>query len=467
MRTRALVALVAASAWLLFPGGAMAVVSADKKPEQADEKTGSKRDDSGGSGDRDSGDGHGGGRSSEPTTTTEAPKPLDRPSPGIDFAFATYRVFATQFEPTVPGSVEVAVPDKCVKFAALKNTATLALLKCPASYSLDRDYRIVVTRDGSPPGIIPVKEAGPWNIDDNWWSGRRGDEARRLYGDLPAGRPEAQVASGGGYNHVDDCKDLGGKPTGTPGGADQFGRCVRNPAGIDLSVAAARALGFRPLENAWVNVTLLWEPTEIILTNAKSGKALDVKDGSRLDAAPVIQHSYVGAANQRWRLRQVAGDVYTVAAAHTGKLLDVRDRSIAEGAHLMQHGATGGTNQQWRLIPLGPPAPPAALNKTSRPFTLVSVGSNKVLDVAGAATTDVAQVVQSTGTGAPNQTWIATIVEPPAPPPLPATPDRTDKASPAPVPASAAPTPAPAAPPSTPSGSSPGGIANPRELPAG
>lgn len=460
MRTRALVALIVASLSLFVPGLASATVAADKddaaSAKDRDDK--SKADDD-----------------APAPPPTEAPKPLEKPAPGLAYAYATYRVFATQFEPTVPASVEVAVPDKCVKFAGLRNTNALAALKCPASYSLDRDYRMVVTRDGGEPGIVPVKEAGPWNIDDNWWSGRRADEPRRLYADLPAGRPEAQVASSSGYNMVEDCKDLAGKLTGTRGGADQFGRCVRNPAGIDLSVAAARALGFGPLENAWVNVTLLWEPVEVVVTNVKSGKALDVKDGSRLDIAPVIQHSYVGGANQHWRLRPLSGDVYTISVGHTGKLLDVRDGSTAEGAPVMQHAAAGGANQQWRLVPRTF-TPAGAGRPASGVVTLVSVGSGKVLDVAGGSTAEAAAVVQSAPTGVANQNWRLTIIEPPVPAkPAGAANDTakpaTDTAKAAPAPAtSPAPTggPPPAAPaPAAAPASGPSPIATPRELPAG
>ena len=40
--------------------------------------------------------------------------------------FVTYRVFATQYEPNTAGAVEVALPDRCVKFASLGNTSALA-----------------------------------------------------------------------------------------------------------------------------------------------------------------------------------------------------------------------------------------------------------------------------------------------------------------------------------------------------
>lgn len=73
------------------------------------------------------------------------------------------------------------------------------------------------------------------------------------------GTPEAQAAFYNGYNRVSNCKNLNGSLSGHPGAADQFGRCVLNPGGIDLSVAAAARLGLGHLQNGWVTVTFLWE----------------------------------------------------------------------------------------------------------------------------------------------------------------------------------------------------------------
>ncbi len=440
MRTRSLVALIVASVCLLLPAGAQGAIVADKERADKDRSGEAKADDK------------------PEETRSEPAKELEKAPPGTALAFATYRVFATQFEPTVAGSVEVAVPDKCVKFAALRNTTVLGALRCSSSYTLARDYRIVVARDNGESGIVPVKEAGPWNIDDNWWSGRRPDEPRRMATDLPAGRPQAEVASRGAYNMVDDCKDLEGKPTGKAGGADQFGRCVLNPAGIDLSVAAARALGMGPVVNEWVNVTLLWEPVEVVVTNVKSGKSLDVKDASRVDAAPVIQHSYLAGAHQHWRLRPLNGDVYTATVGHTNKLLDVKDRSLADGASLIQHAAAGGTNQQWRLVQQSF-TPAGAGRAASGVFTLVSMGSGKVLDVAGGGTSEALPIVQTTAAGTASQSWRLTIIEPPVPKPPP--PPPASEASPAP-----AASPSTTAAPATGQGGG-GGIASPRELPAG
>ena len=41
-------------------------------------------------------------------------------------------------------------------------------------------------------------------------------------------------------------------------GRDQYGRKVTNPAGIDLTPRAARGLGLRKYQNAWVYVRFPW-----------------------------------------------------------------------------------------------------------------------------------------------------------------------------------------------------------------
>ena len=177
-------------------------------------------------------------------------------------SFVTYRVFATQYASHDPASVEVAVPDKCAKFAALKNTGALSSQGCPSGYGTNLDYRVIVTLANGRSEVIPVKDVGPWNVDDNYWnpSAAGSPRPRRLFGDLATGKPEATAAFSEAYNVQANCKDLDQKPTDRTAGADQFGRCVLNPAGIDLSLEAAKKLGLRPGENAFVNATFLWEP---------------------------------------------------------------------------------------------------------------------------------------------------------------------------------------------------------------
>jgi hypothetical protein len=179
--------------------------------------------------------------------------------------WTTVRVFATRYDPNTPNSVEVAVPDKCVKFASLGDTADLSNFHCGSGYPVGLDYRVLVTRDNGQSAYLPVKEVGPWNIDDNYWDPADSSypRPRRLFTDLTRGTPESQAAYYNGYHSVANCKDLNGNPTNGTAGADQFGRCVLNPSAVDISTAAAAQLGFSGAE--WITASFLWEPLEGIL----------------------------------------------------------------------------------------------------------------------------------------------------------------------------------------------------------
>ncbi|MEU0368962.1 hypothetical protein ABZ070_01640 [Streptomyces sp. NPDC006283] len=83
----------------------------------------------------------------------------------------------------------------------------------------------------------PVWDVGPWNTHDDHWNP---PSVRETFKDLPRGRPEAQAAYEDGYN----------------GGHDEFGREVRNPAGIDLADGTFYNVGLD--DNGWVTVTYLW-----------------------------------------------------------------------------------------------------------------------------------------------------------------------------------------------------------------
>jgi hypothetical protein len=83
----------------------------------------------------------------------------------------------------------------------------------------------------------PVWDVGPWNTHDDYWNP---SSVREMWKDLPRGKPEAQAAYQDNYN----------------GGADEFGRQVANPAGIDLADGTFYNVGLN--DNGWVTVTYLW-----------------------------------------------------------------------------------------------------------------------------------------------------------------------------------------------------------------
>jgi hypothetical protein len=128
----------------------------------------------------------------------------------------TCRVFATQYIGYTRR--EVALPHKELKF--------------------EGGYEVKIRRGDRHKTRARVKEVGPWNIRDNYWMPRR----KRDMWNLPQCLPEAEAAYYDNYNH----------------GEDQFGREVKNPAGIDLTPRVARAIGLSKYENAWVRVRFSW-----------------------------------------------------------------------------------------------------------------------------------------------------------------------------------------------------------------
>lgn len=85
----------------------------------------------------------------------------------------------------------------------------------------------------------PVKEVGPWNIKDNYW---QKPTNRSRFKNLPQCVPQAAAAYYNNHNN----------------GRDGFGRKVTNPAGLDMTLGAARKLGVgRQIQrNGLVRVTV-------------------------------------------------------------------------------------------------------------------------------------------------------------------------------------------------------------------
>ena len=309
-------------------------------------------------------------------------------------AFTSARVFATQYNPITPGSAEVALPDKCAKFAALGNTGALAQYQCGPGYAVGLDYRVVVTRDNGTYAILPLKDSGPWNIDDNYWDFGPGSPRPRRFGaGLPPGVPEAQAAFANGYNYSSNCLDLNRQPTGRGGGTDQFGRCVLNPAGIDLSVAAAAQLGLGAGQNEWLTVTYMWEPIRNNLVSVNSGQLIDVAGVSTEVGGRVIQWPANGGRNQQWRFEWLSPGTFRIVSVHSGQVIDVAGGSPDDGARVIQWPWNGGINQQWRFEAMGDA------------FRIVSAFSDKVLDVAGGDTSVGAVMIQWPRNGGANQHW--------------------------------------------------------------
>ena len=154
-----------------------------------------------------------------------------------DAAIDRELVYATQY--TGYTSFEVALPDRYVKFANLGDGWTGNIPSSLRPYYANPPYTVNVYNEATNQTVLSVvvREAGPWNVDDNYWDAASGSPSRRLFTNLALGMPEAQAAYYNGYN----------------GGKDQGGsRTVLNPAGIDLTLSVASQLGLGSQQNAWV-----------------------------------------------------------------------------------------------------------------------------------------------------------------------------------------------------------------------
>lgn len=145
----------------------------------------------------------------------------------------TFEIFATRYDSK--GAYTVALPDKCLKFANAGNH-----ICDEKGYSTGQDYTVYLSYKKSV--AARVLEAGPWNVDDNFWSRTSDPQPRRMFQDLALGMPEAQAAYFNGYN----------------GGLDQFGRKVTAPFAIDLARQVSIDIGLQPGVNDWITVSFMW-----------------------------------------------------------------------------------------------------------------------------------------------------------------------------------------------------------------
>jgi hypothetical protein len=174
-----------------------------------------------------------------------APKPVT----GTPLTFKVYATREGLVGHTTANGHKVVPGDH---FVSLPNTNVLSP-KGKSYYSVR-----VCTVSNSRCEYEPVWDVGPWNTHDDYWNLKRTSWTM-----LPSGVPESQAAYQDGYN----------------GGKDQFGRRVRNPAGIDLADGVAGdGLGIGG--SGWVNVTYLWTGGGIHGQVSTNGGVLNVRSGA-------------------------------------------------------------------------------------------------------------------------------------------------------------------------------------------
>lgn len=102
---------------------------------------------------------------------------------------------------------------------------------------------------------------------------------------------------------------------------------------------------------AWRMVSLNPNTPYFYIESKKSGKVLEVKDGSMDGAAELVQNPYTGADHQLWHMPAIAQNGYDrIYNKKTGKCLDVFEISHNDGAKMIQWEAAGD-NQLIRFIP--------------------------------------------------------------------------------------------------------------------
>lgn len=173
------------------------------------------------------------------------------------------------------------------------------------------DYSVRVCAGNGRCEWAPAWDVGPWNTRDDYWAA---PGLRQQWDDLPQGKPASQAAYEDGYN----------------GGKDQFGRKVKNPAGIDLADGTFWD-GLKLRNNSWVTVTYQWtgsHPHGFVRT---PGPALNVR------RAPNSELPNVGLAAKYAQIRiecVVAGEMVTGTQGTTNRWYRLAPRMYVSAAYV-------------------------------------------------------------------------------------------------------------------------------------
>lgn len=151
-----------------------------------------------------------------------------------------------------------------------------------------------------------------------------------------------------------------------------------------------------------------------VLSNAESGKVLDVAGGSTKDGGVVQQYQANGTIAQHWSLLDYGNNKIALVSSKSGKAIDIPYGNAKSSVKLQIYSVNGTTAQQWTVTRARTERDKlndlAARNRGVLPdgaVTLVSaLSTSKALDVSGASRSNGAnvQLFQANGTGA--QRWI-------------------------------------------------------------
>ncbi|MFD0469324.1 RICIN domain-containing protein [Nonomuraea thailandensis] len=128
----------------------------------------------------------------------------------------------------------------------------------------------------------------------------------------------------------------------------------------------------------------------------KSGKCLDVVNGSLDNGAQMQQWGCSGSAWQRFTVVSAGSGLYTLRNVNSGRCLDVPNGAATSGLRLQQWGCGDGlkANQLWRFTASG-----------SGTYQVISNATGLCMSDEGASTADGAAIIQETCTANTNKQW--------------------------------------------------------------
>jgi pectinesterase len=154
--------------------------------------------------------------------------------------------------------------------------------------------------------------------------------------------------------------------------------------------ATATAVSMLPAEAAGAPVA----GATYQLSVTKSGKCIDVVNGSTANGGLLQQWSCTNARWQQFTVVSGGSGVYNLVNVNSGKCVDVPSGSTQSGIQLNQWTCGNSTNQQWRFVASG-----------SGTYQIVSVRSGLCVSDQGASTSSGAAVIQETCSANSNKQW--------------------------------------------------------------
>ena len=132
---------------------------------------------------------------------------------------------------------------------------------------------------------------------------------------------------------------------------------------------------------------------------------LGVPNGEAEDGGAVQLSPFNGGENQRWEIRTVDDvDPFLIVSVHSNKVLDVPGFAAAAGP-VQQFDYNGGPNQLWQLLDINgqpfEPYPAVIGADRAGPVSIVSVATGKALHID-----DQGGLAQAEPSGAQDQHWL-------------------------------------------------------------